>query len=137
MLTMKNNTTYVLRHVQWMLSEQVLARWWHLVTFRKATNLLRQTMHAVLYRRTAMAIEMASKVGACFHCHWFACRPGSRRGNTERVVAQWQLPGTSNVSLDMLHQAMPRTMLQCILMAIEMACDGGTVAHHCCHFCLL
>ncbi len=45
-----------------MLSERVLTRWWHLVVFIKATNLLHKAMHAVLYRCIAMAIKTASKV---------------------------------------------------------------------------
>ena len=45
-----------------MLSERVLARWWCLVTFMKALVLLHRVMRAVLYRRTAMAIQMVSKV---------------------------------------------------------------------------
>jgi len=46
-----------------MLLEQVLARWWRLVAFMKATNLLHWVMRAVLYRRIATAIEMTSKGG--------------------------------------------------------------------------
>ena len=49
----------------WVISERVLARWWRLVAFMNATNLLHWAMHAVLYRRIAMAIKMASKVGTC------------------------------------------------------------------------
>jgi hypothetical protein len=61
----------------------------------------------------------------------FACCPGGRWGDTEQVVAQWQLPGASSVALDLLHQAMPRSLLQRIRMAIQMACDGGTFVCHC------
>ena len=43
------------RHVWFMLSDQVVA-------FKKARNLLRRMMRKVLYCRTAMAIEMVSKV---------------------------------------------------------------------------
>ncbi len=46
-----------------MLSEGLLAQWWRLVAFMKATNLLHQSMQAVLYRRIATAIEMTSKGG--------------------------------------------------------------------------
>ena len=46
-----------------MLSEQVLARRWCLVAFRKALDLLYWLMCSVLYRRIAMAIKMASKIG--------------------------------------------------------------------------
>ena len=48
-----------------VISEQVLTRWWRLVALMKAMNLLHQAMRAVLYRRIATAIEMASKVGTC------------------------------------------------------------------------
>ena len=46
----------------WVISEQVLARWWRLVAFMKATILLYWVMHAVSYRRIAVAIETACKV---------------------------------------------------------------------------
>ena len=46
-----------------MLSERVLARWWRLVAFMKATDLLHQAMQAVSYRRIATAIKMTSKGG--------------------------------------------------------------------------
>ncbi len=47
-----------------MLSEPVLARWWHPVASSEALDLLHQTMHTVSYRCIEMAIKMASKVGA-------------------------------------------------------------------------
>ena len=46
-----------------MLSERVIVRWWRLVAFMKATNLLHWAMRAVYYRRIAITIEMAIKVG--------------------------------------------------------------------------
>ena len=46
-----------------MLSERVLARWWRLVAFMKATNLLHRVMQAISYRRIATAIEKTSKGG--------------------------------------------------------------------------
>ena len=46
-----------------MLSERVLTRWWRLVAFVKATNLLHWVMCSVLYQRIMMAIKTASKVG--------------------------------------------------------------------------
>jgi hypothetical protein len=60
-----------------MLLEQIPAQWWHPVASRRAMNLLHWEMRAVLYQCTAMAIKMASKVGAFFLC----C--GSPQGNTE------------------------------------------------------
>jgi hypothetical protein len=44
--------------------ERVVARWWSLVAFIKALDLLNREMRSVLHRRTAMAIEMASDGGA-------------------------------------------------------------------------
>jgi hypothetical protein len=46
-----------------MLSERVLARWWRLVAFMKAMNLIHWAMRTVFYCRIATAIEMASKGG--------------------------------------------------------------------------
>jgi hypothetical protein len=63
---MKINTNNRPQHVQSMLLEQVLTRWWRLVAFRKATNLLHWAMRSVLYRRIATAIKMGSKVGTFF-----------------------------------------------------------------------
>ena len=40
-----------------MLSEQVLARWWHPVASSEAMDLLHLLMHVVLYRRIVMAID--------------------------------------------------------------------------------
>jgi hypothetical protein len=49
-------------------TERVVARWWCLVAFIKASDLLHWAMRVVLHRRTAMAIKMASNGGA------FVCR---------------------------------------------------------------
>jgi hypothetical protein len=88
-------------------------------------------MYVVLYWRTAAAINMATFLGVFVDCCLFACCPGGRWGNTEQVVARWRLPGASSVALDLLHRAMPHSLLQCVRMAIKMACDGGTfVCHH-------
>ena len=55
-----------------MLLEQLLAQWQRLVAFRKAMDLFHQAIHPVSYRRTATAIETASKVGAIFTVVLFA-----------------------------------------------------------------
>ena len=60
------------------------------------------------------------------HCCFVDCFHGSRQGDTEQVVAQWQRPVASGGALDMLHWTMPRALLQRLRMTIEMACDGGT-----------
>ena len=79
-----------------MLLDQVLARWWHLVTFMKAMNLLHRGMHTVSYRHIVMAIETASKVGTCcIIVLLIVALSGSCRDNMERVVAQWRRPVAS------------------------------------------
>jgi len=45
-------------------TERVVARWWRLVAFIKALDLLHRVMCAVLHHRTAMAIKIASNRGA-------------------------------------------------------------------------
>ncbi len=97
----------------------------------EALDLLHWVMHAVMYRRIAMAIKMATFLGVFNDYCLFACCPGGCWGNTEQVVARWRLPGASSVALDLLHQAMPHSLLQRVRMAIEMACDGGTFVCHC------
>ena len=66
--------------------------------------------------------------GYILHHHFVDCFHGGRRGDTERVVTRWQRPVASGGALDMLHQAMPRALLQRLRMTIEMTCDGGTFA---------
>jgi len=70
-------------------------------------------------------------------CSFVECRPGVRRGNTEGVVTRWQHPVAYGEALVMLHQAMPSVLLQCVCMAIEMACEGGAFIRHRRLFCLL
>ena len=119
-----------------MLSEQVLARWWHPVASSEALVLLHRAMHAVSYRRIAMAIETASFVGVFVDCCLFACCPGGRWGDTERVVARCRHPVASGVALDMMHRAMPHVLLQHFRMAIKMSSDGGAFVRHRRLFCL-
>ena len=102
-----------------MQSEQVFPQWRHPVASSEALDFLHWAMHAVLYRRIAMAIEMASKVGVLIHCCVVDCCPGGRRSDTEQVVAQWRRPVAPGVALDMLHQAMLHVLLQCLRMAIK------------------
>ena len=108
-----------------------LAQWRRPVASSEVLDLLHRAMHAATYRRIAMAIKTAYFLGVFVDCCLFACCPGGRWGNTEQVVTQWLLPGVSSVALDLLHRAMPRSLLQCIRMAIEMACNGGTFVCHC------
>jgi hypothetical protein len=54
------------------------------------------------------------------------CRPGGRRGDTERVVARWRHSVASGEALVMLHRAMRSVSHRRTAVAIEMARDGGT-----------
>jgi hypothetical protein len=101
------------------------------VASSKALDLLNRVMRAVLYRRTVAAMNTATFLGVFVDCCLFACCPGGRWGDMEQVVARWWLPGASSVALDLLHQAMPHSLLQRIRMAIKMACEGGKFVHHC------
>jgi hypothetical protein len=112
-----------------ILLDIILSQWWRPVASSEALDLLYWTMCVVTYWRIAMAIKMAIFARVFADCCLFACGPGGW-GNTERVVLRWQLPGASNVALDLLHRAMPRSLLQRICVAIEMAWDGGTFVCH-------
>jgi hypothetical protein len=70
-------------HDQMLLLAAILAQWWHPVVSSEALDLLYWAMCVVFYWCTAMAIEMASNVGAFFHCFCVSCRPGGCRGSTE------------------------------------------------------
>ncbi len=91
-----------------MLLDIILARWQHSVASSEALDLLHPVMYVVTYRRIAIAIKMATFLGVFVDCCLFACCPGGRWGDADRVVAQWRLPGASSVALDLLHWAMPR-----------------------------
>ena len=119
-----------------MLPEQVLAQWWHPVASSEALDLLRWAMRVVSYHRIAMAIKTARKVGVFIHCCVVDCRPGIRGNETKQVVAQWWRPVASNMALDILHWAVPHESLQCLRMAIEMACNGGAFIRRHRLFCL-
>ncbi len=83
-----------------------------------------------MYRRIAMAINLATFIELFVDCCLFFCCPGSRWGNTELVVAQCRRPGTSSVALDLLNWVMSCALLQCVRMAIEMARNGGVLLLH-------
>jgi hypothetical protein len=91
--------------------------------FIEALDLLHWAMRVVMYWRIAMAIKMASKIGLCYRCCFVCCCPGSRWGNTEQVVAQWQHPVASGIALDMLHQAMHFVWHWCTTMTIKATGD--------------
>ncbi len=113
-----------------ILLDIILAQWQPPVASSKAMDLLHWTMHAVLYWCTAAAMNMATFLGLFVDCCLFACCPGGRWGDTEQVVARWWLPGASSVALDLLHRGMPRSLLQRVRVAIEMAYNGGTFVRH-------
>jgi hypothetical protein len=56
-----------------MVSDRILARWQGLVASSEALDLLHQAMCAAMYRRIAMTIKTASKVGVFDDCCLFAC----------------------------------------------------------------
>ncbi len=86
-----------------MLSNIILPQWQCPVASSKTLDLLHWAMHTITYRRIAMAIKTASKVGVFVDCCLFACCPGGRWGNTEQVDAQWRRPVASKVALDIPH----------------------------------
>jgi hypothetical protein len=51
-----------------MLLDIILARWQRPVASSEALDLLHWAMHAIMYRRIAMAIKMASFVGVFIDC---------------------------------------------------------------------
>jgi hypothetical protein len=87
-------------------------------------------MCAVMYRRIAMAIDLATFLESFVDCCLFFCCPGGRWGDTVLVVARCRHPGASSVALDLLNRAMPRASLQCVRMAIKMARNGGVLSSH-------
>ncbi len=103
---MKNIAKNWRRYVLFMLFDIILTQLRRSVTSSEALDLLHWAMHAVLYRHTAMAIKMTSKVGVCFYHCFVCCCPGGCWGNIEQEVTQWQRPVNSGVALDMLHRAM-------------------------------
>ncbi len=96
----------------------------------EALDLLHWVMRLVLYRRIAMAIKTAYKVGVFIHHCVVDCRSGVRGSDTEQVVARWRRPVASNMALDILHWAMLHELLQCLRMAIKMTCNGGAFVRH-------
>jgi hypothetical protein len=113
-------------HVRFILSNIILTRWRCPVASSKTLDLLHWAMCAVLYQRTAAAINMATFLGVFVDCYLFACCPGGRWGNTEQVVAQWRHPLASRVALNMLHWVMCFVLHRWTAMAIKMANVGGT-----------
>ena len=63
--------------------------------------------------------------GFILHRRTVCCRPGGRRGNTERVVARWRRLVASIKALDLLHRAMRAVSHHRTAMAIKIASDEG------------
>ncbi len=117
-------------HVRTMLLGIILARCWRPVASSEASDLLHWAMHAVTYWRIAMAIKTTIFACVFVDCCLYAYCPGGRWGDTEQVVTWCRRPVASRVALDLPHWAMPHSLLQCVCMAIEMACGGGTFVCH-------
>jgi hypothetical protein len=112
-------------HVLNMLSGVILARWQHPVVSIEAPDLLHWAMRAVMYRRIAMAIEMAIFARVFVDCCLYACCHGGRRGDTEQGVTQCRRPVASVVALDTSHRAMPSVLLRRIRKAFKIGRNGG------------
>ncbi len=108
----------------WVIAEQVLTRWWRLVAFMNATNLLHRAMCMVLPPHCD-GHRNGQQRGYMLHHRCVDYRPGSRLGNMEQVVAQWRHPVASGEAPVMLHWAMRSVSHRCTAMAIEMARNGG------------
>jgi hypothetical protein len=93
-------------------------------------------MCAVPYRRIAMAINLATFLGAFVDCCLLACCPGARWGNTEQVVARCRRPVASGVALDILHWAMSSVLLRRTAVAIKAASGRGAFVRHRCLICI-
>ncbi len=119
-----------------LLLAAILAQWWCLVAFYKALNLLHQAMYAVPWWRIAMAIHLATFLGAFVDCCLFACCPDGRWGNKEQVVARCWQPVASKVALDIPHLAMPSVLLRRTGVAIKMAGRRGAFVRHRCLVCI-
>jgi hypothetical protein len=80
-------------------------------------------MHKVSYRRIEMAIKMASKVGSfCIVVLLIVALAAARAIR----IARWRGPVASGEALVMLNRLMRSVLLQCVRVAIEMACDRDT-----------
>ena len=113
--------------VRLVISGRVLAQWWCLVAFMKATNLLHRVgdAHSIV-RSHRDGHQNGQQSGYILHYCCVDCSPGGRRGDTERVVTQWWRSVASGEALVMLHREMSSVLHQRTAMAIEMAHDGGT-----------
>ncbi len=130
LFTMKKLKKNQHMHDRLHLSAAILARWQRPVASTKALDLLHRTMHAVFYRGTAAAIEMASKVGPLFCLCFVCCCSRGSWGYREQVVTRWWHLVASWVALDMPHQAMPSISLRRTAVAIKMANNRDAFVCH-------
>ncbi len=78
----------------WVIFEQVLARWWRLVVFRKFMNFLTRPS------------KWQAKGGVFCIVDWLIVALFGRWRNTEWVDDRWRHPVASGVALGMLQRAM-------------------------------
>ena len=70
--------------------------------------------------------------GFILHRCTVCCRPGGRRGNTERVVTQWRRLVAFIKALDLLYRAMRAVSHHHTAMAREIASDRGAFVRRRC-----
>jgi len=74
--------------------------------------------------------QNGQQIGYILHNCCVDCRPGGRRVDTEREVAQWQHSVASGEALVMLHWEMCSVLHRRTAMAIKMAHGRSTFVHH-------
>ena len=74
--------------------------------------------------------QNSQQSGFILHHRTVCCRPGGRRGDTERVGARWRCLVASIKALDLLHREMCAVLHHCTAMAIKIASDGGAFVRH-------
>jgi hypothetical protein len=122
---MKNHIKKQYSYVQSILLEQILARWRHPVASVESLNLLYRAMRAVAYRRIAMAIRMASKVGVFVIVVVLYMTPAAAGAIHSRYLPNGKYPVASTKALNLLHWAMHLALPRCIRRAIKTASKGG------------
>jgi hypothetical protein len=122
---MKKHIKKQCSYVRLILSEQILARWQHPVASVESLNLLYQVMRAVAYRRIAMAIGMASKVGVFVIVVVLYVTPAAAGAINGGYLLNGKYPVASTKVLNLLHWAMHSALPWRIRRAMETASKGG------------
>jgi hypothetical protein len=91
----------------------------------ESLNLLYQAMHTVAYRRIAMAIGMASKVGVFFIVVVLYATPAAAWAIYSGYFPNGKYPVASTKALNFLHWAMHLALPRRIRRAIKNASKGG------------